>query len=493
MRRTIFLALGTLEFIVAAVLVYLAFQVPGREEVARSFGKVERVTRRAGHQVRLVHRQVSLLRRPQLKDLSQRLRTQARQVAGLLKEQTVDFRTVRGLREALGEVGEGLDNLAVTLEPSGIRQLGDSLGETASFLEDKVVPGAAEVADNLERSSKVLQADAKRLKAFLGALPTDLRAVKDIHDSLGHFSQGLGRMEALLRADRFGTIREGFTGMEDSLRLGAGQVDRLAGYTYPVLTFDGWVPEIERRRFWPEGRQIGKGLRKAATGIKEVGKEMDGLVKELPQFRKTLQASRRLVDRSRDALGVALKNREQIEPLLRDVPEHAQRLADSLPRVGQGLARVLRDTGRLKGVARGLRNAQKAIDGVAGRWPDLATVLGNSAILLKVMQSQLDQALLHRKDYEKVMSQMVLLAEAFAVMLPYMTDQLLGQIAEEEEALEDLGHNIDEVGEMVPAYGEMAGRFLEIGRWLAWLVAAIVGLHGTYLVLSVRMGRRFSV
>jgi hypothetical protein len=66
-------------------------------------------------------------------------------------------------------------------------------------------------------------------------------------------------------------------------------------------------------------------------------------------------------------------------------------------------------------------------------------------------------------------------------------------MAEEEEALRELGSSIDEVGEMVPAYGEMTGRFLQIGRFLAWLVAAIVALHGLYLVLSVKMGRRFSI
>jgi hypothetical protein len=426
MRRTIFLTLGTLEFVVAVVLVCLALQVPGKAEVSKSFQKVERVTRRVGRQVGLVRQQVGLLRRPQLKDLAKRLKVQTRAVTALLKEQRVDYKTVHTLRDTLGEVGDGLDTLSRTLNPSGVRQLGASLGETAAFLEDKVVPGAAEVANQLERSSKVLKADAKQLKAFLRTLPTDLEAVKEVHDGLGDFSHGLGRVDSLLRTDRLATIREGFDGMESSLRLGAGQIERLAGFTYPVLTFDGLTPEIERRQLWPEGKQIGKGLRKAATGMKEVGKGLDGLNKELPQFRKALQASRKLVDRSRDSLALALKHRAQVEPLLKDVPVHAQRLADSLPQVGQGLARVLRDTDHLKEVARGLRNAKKSIDGVADHWPDLCTMLGNSASLLRTMQYQLDQALLHRSDYQKVMNQMVLLAEAFAVMLPYLTDQLLG-------------------------------------------------------------------
>ena len=49
--------------------------------------------------------------------------------------------------------------------------------------------------------------------------------------------------------------------------------------------------------------------------------------------------------------------------------------------------------------------------------------------------------------------------------------------------------------------GWIAGRISGIRRAedatlqgaLAWLVAGIVGLHGCYLMLSVRMGRRYSV
>jgi ABC-type transporter Mla subunit MlaD len=493
MRRTVFLTLGSLEFIVAGVLVYLACQVPGRAEVAHSFAKVERVTRRAGQQVRLVRHQVSQLRRPGLRELAGRLKAQTREVAALLKGHHVDFNTVRGLRDALAEVGEGLDGLAVTLRPAGIRRLGDGLAEMASFLEDKVAPAAAKVANQLDRTTRELRADARNLKTFLRSLPTDLGTVKRVHDGLGEFSRGLGRMDTLLRTERFKAMRAGFEGLESALRVGAGQVERLAGFTYPVLTFDDFRPEIERRKFWPDGDRIGKGLRQAAKGVKEAGKELDDLIKELPRLRHTLLASRKLVDASRASLSLALDNRARLEPLLKEMPAHAERLADELPRLGEDLARMLRDTENLREVAKGLRDARKGIHAVAVNWPEFCTVLKNSSNLLRTMCRQMDLALLHRGEYQRVMNRMVSLAEAFAVMLPYFTDQLLGQIEEEEEALRELGQSIDEVGEMVPAYGEMAGQFLEIGRFLAWLVAAIVALHGAYLVLSVKMGRRFSV
>jgi hypothetical protein len=52
---------------------------------------------------------------------------------------------------------------------------------------------------------------------------------------------------------------------------------------------------------------------------------------------------------------------------------------------------------------------------------------------------------------------------------------------------------LEEVGDVLPAYAQTTSRLIQTGRVLAWLVAGIVGLHGCYLMLSVRMGRRYSV
>ena len=58
MRRPIFLALGLLELVVALVLLNLGCQLPRTEEVERSFQSAERVTDRAGTQVKLLRQQV---------------------------------------------------------------------------------------------------------------------------------------------------------------------------------------------------------------------------------------------------------------------------------------------------------------------------------------------------------------------------------------------------------------------------------------------------
>src|SRR5262249_45310192 len=124
MRRIVFLSVGVLEFLVATLLVTLGCQLPGRGDVEQSFGRLERVTRRAGSQVQRLRHQPHELRRPELQQLAARLRDQTREVTALLREQSVDFNTVATLRDALGVVGEGLDGLAKTLDPRGVARLG---------------------------------------------------------------------------------------------------------------------------------------------------------------------------------------------------------------------------------------------------------------------------------------------------------------------------------------------------------------------------------
>jgi chromosome segregation ATPase len=492
MRRTVFLLLGVLEFIVAGVLIILGYQLPSAADVGRSFQGAERVTAHAGNQVRILRRQVDGLRRLELQELAERLQSQTRTVTGTLRTQSIDFDTVRTMRDALGDVAKGLTSLADTLNPATVGQLGNGLGETADFLDQKVVPSAQKAADHLDEATAALRADAVRLAALLRQTPLDLKAVREVHDSLGRFREGLDKMTAVLRLQRLDTMRQGFQGLETSLTTGAEQVERLSGYTYPVIAVKGLKPEVSQRQFWPEGDKIAAGMRKAAAGVTAADKEMEEMAADLPKLRASLTESAKVVDRLREALGVALAQQDKLEPVLKDAPAQAARLAEELPQLGSDLARILRDTSRLKEVAAGLRQAQKGIDTAVARWPEVRVTLGRMATLLNATRSQLDQALQHRGDYETALRQTVLVGETFTAMLPLFTEQIDSRLDEEEQALGDLSESLEEVRAALPVYEQAATNVLQTGRWLAWLVAAIVGLHGTYLVLSVRLGRRFA-
>src|SRR5262249_31944540 len=142
-------------------------------------------------------------------------------------------------------------------------------------------------------------------------------------------------------------------------------------------------------QFWPEGDTIAEGLRKAAVGMKAARKEMDSMVDDLPPLRGSLAESRKILDKTREALGKALEQQDKVERLLKDAPSHAARLAEELPRLGRDLARILRDTGRMKEVAQSLRQAQKGIELAVSQWPELRVTLQQSATLLRTTRNQL--------------------------------------------------------------------------------------------------------
>jgi hypothetical protein len=492
MRRIIFFVLGILEGAVAVVLLLLGLQLPARSEVERGFRAAERVSGDAGIQVRILRHQVQDLRRPELQQLAARVKKQTHVVTAMLRSQQVDFDTVRTMRDALGESADGLDGLAAALDGSRVVKLGNALGSTADLLEERVIPGAARAADRIDAGTRALAEDGRTLSALLKEAPLDLKTVREVHDSLAHFGAGLDRMGTLMKEKRLDAMRIGFRGLEEALTTGAEQVEKLAGVTYPVVQLNGLKPEVEQKKLWPEGDKIAEGMRKGKEGLVAAGKEVDTLKEGLPKLRGSLDESRKMVNQTREALATALAQQAKLEPVLKQVPSTAARLAEELPRIGEELSRVLRDTGNMKEVAASLRQAQKGIDAAVEHWPELRTALRSSAKLLRTTRGQLDKAVSNRKDYRAAMNQSVVLAETFATLLPLLTDQLDNRLDEEEQALNNLEQSLGDVQMVLPVYARTADHILLAGRWLAWLVAAIAGLHGIYLILSARLGRRFS-
>jgi len=293
-------------------------------------------------------------------------------------------------------------------------------------------------------------------------------------------------MDGFLQAKNAATVREGLKGLEEALNSGAGEVERVSSYTYPVVTLNGLRPNVEQKPFWPEGGNIGAGLRKAAKGVEAAVKEWDSLNEGLPKLNEALLESRKAALATREALGTALKQQEKVEPLLKDVPEHAARLAEELPRLGEELAKVLRDTARLKEVAGVLRQAQKAIDEAVAQWPQLRQGLNRSATVLRSAQKQLKYALDHQAEYEASLEQTLLLSRAFASALPLLTEQLEGELQAQEDSLAHLGAGIDEVSAVLPACSDTAAHILKTTRLLLGLVALIFGIHGLYLLVDAR-------
>lgn len=493
MRRAVFLVMGLLELAIAGVLIAFAWQLPSRTDIDQTFDRAGRVTGRTGGEVKLFRQQVHDLRRPELQELGRQMKDQTTTVTTTLKAQTVDFDRLQTVGDALGDVAGGLDGFGDALDADSIGKVGQGLGATASYLDEQVAPTAGRAAKDLDASTADICADARNLAVLLRTAPPDLKAAGEIYDGLGRFGDGLDKLQDLLKAERLTSMRDGFKGLDTSLTTGASQVDRLSGYHYPVVTMRGLRPEVEQRKFWPEGGTIADGMRKAAEGAKAADAEMAALEADLPKLRAALEESRRVTRRTHDSLGLALKQQDKLEAVLRTVPEHSARLADELPRLVGDLSRILRETERLREVAATLRQAQKGIDAAVARWPELKTNLGKAATLLRATQKQLREALARRDQYEAALNQSIVLADSFATLLPVYLESLDRQLKEQEEGLDELGRGLDDVTSAMPEYAHATNRLVDTARLLVWLVSAIVLLHAGYLLASVRLGKGYAV
>ncbi len=494
MRRYIFTSLGALEAAVAVVLLGMAWYLPGADDVHDKVSRVEKVSDQSSLQVKHLRTQVQALRerQPVVRDLAQRLDQQTKEITNNLKDQRVDYNTMRTVSDSFGDVAKGLDGFSQTLDPKGVQDIGNGLGATADYLDDKVIPGADKAAGDLEKSVELLRIDAQRLAALLRDAPLDLKTARELNESLAKFSESLKRMSGSVKPESLDAMTDGFEGLETSLTTGAEQVERMTGYTYPVVTFSGLKPHVESRAFWPEGERIAEGMRRAAKGANAAKKEMARMREDLPHLKESLEESTKIVEKTREALDHALKQQEKVEPLLKDIPEHAARLAEELPTLGTDLAKMLRDTKRLKDVAVMLRDTQKNLDGAVAQWPEIRRNLGRSAVVLRAMQEQMRQALEHRSEYEESLEQTLVLIRTFAAVLPVLTEELESDLQDQEYSLANLGTSIDDFGAALPACEQTATRVLTMTRLLLCLVAGIFALHGGYLVLGSKLGPQYS-
>lgn len=437
MRRAFFLGLGLLELAVAGVLLAIGLLLPDPDAVRQTFNRAERVTASAQKQVAL---------------LSDELNTvDGKRVQRLVRD------IEPTLPRTLGSLAGGMEAWADALDPELITQLHDGTTRLANFLDQSVAPAAGRSADRLEKATETLRKNALALNQLLTAGPPDLKAAREVYDSLGRFSEGLERVTLLMDADRLKAMREGFKGMEGSLSTGANQVAKLASYTYPVVTFKGLKPIVDEKAFWPQGEEVAAGMRKGARALKAAGKELESQAANLPKLQKALEESRQAVGRTRLALGKALKDQEKLEAVLLEVPRNSARLAAELPAMTTDLVKVLREAERLKEIATALRGRQQNIEKAAKTWPALRSGLKESAGRIRKLRAQLDRLL-----------------EGPAA------GARLTRLKEQSKGLGELGANLKEVQETLPPLADAAANVTLLLRYLLWLIALLTVLHAVY-------------
>ena len=478
MRKILFVTFGLIELALAGVLVLVSQRLPSQERVEDSTKAVQQVLKQTGEQVGFAKTEIEGLRDPNVQQSLAKIQKDLPKITEMLRNQNLSYDSLRQMKMALGNVRIGAGNLAKTLDPKDAQKLSLGLKTTADYFEKEVGPAASNAAQRLEKSTTLLAADAKALAQVLKGATPDLQSAQDIHDSLGKLSQGLSKVSAMIDPAQLKTMREGFSGIEESLSLGSQQVSRLAGYSYPVVTFDGIVPEISQRAFWPQGKQIAASLAKGAKGISAAGKQMDRLNREMPQITKSILESQNAAKKTQAMLAHALKNRAKLEKVLKEIPQTSMRLAKEMPMLSQDLAKMLRETQKRSSLGKSLREAQKRVDLAVQSWPTLKTALDSSVDALAAMEKQLDLALNNESNHKLALRQTLELTEALGRMLPAVSSKYDQRLHQRAESLGQMQTTLKKAENQIPALSEGVVDMMSMIRWALWLFAGIVALHG---------------
>ncbi len=489
LRRIVLIGVGLLELSTAAVLVALIFVLPSDDAVIRGFRQAEQITTAGKQQVGLLQSQTADLSRPQVHRDLLAVAGQTRQVSQLLQNQQVDYQAAAILQEALGEVADGLEELAGELDPRAANRLGQGLGATADFLDQQLAPAAQQAARAIEQATDELSSSAEQLRAVASSGPLSLEPVQRIHESLKTFDQGLDRLGAALEPEFAARLSSATDDLKSVVNEGARLARKASGYTYPTnfrLERKGRLgipsPTWERASFWPEGRQVARHLEGVGESMAEAGKRFEQLGKDLPAIRRAVLASRAVVAETRGGLAQALEHRETLEPVLKSLPQQASQLATKLPQVGGDLANLLRATHQLQGVAEALRTSQQRLEASTRRWPSLQRTMVNSASVLRSLQNQLKMALHDQDELQAAQQEASRLAEAFSQTLTALSADLSTRLQEQDQALAHLEQGFHQAEQTLPNYGRSLALAASLGRWLAGLVAGIALLHGSLLI-----------
>jgi hypothetical protein len=437
MRRAIRLGTGLFELAAAVLLASIAWQLPSRAEVEEARERAQQVTGEADRQVTLLREQLRAVGDPQYGGLP-------------------------AASQSLGSLARGMEAWAAALDPAMIGKLRKGTAELAGFIDQQVAPAAARTAERLERAIADLVKDAESLNALVKEAPPDLKGAREIHDSLSRFGDGLDKVGFLISPDRLKTMREGFRGMEDALDTGAEQVDRLAGYSYPVVKFKGLRPEVDEKPFWPEGEKIASGMKKGAKAIREANREFEKQAANLPAVQRSLDESKKAILAMRDLLGRAVKNEARLDAVLKRLPESTARLTAQMPLLARDLQRVLKETGKLGEVAEGLRKAESLLVSAEKAWPDVREGLLMSATKLRDLQMRIEQNL----------------------------ENPSARLRQQQDSLERLGTRLEEVNHSLPELSNRAVGILTAVTWLMWILAVVAAMHGLATLLTRQTGDR---
>jgi len=199
-------------------------------------------------------------------------------------------------------------------------------------------------------------------------------------------------------------------------------------------------------------------MRKGAKAMREANKEFESQAANLPLIQKSLDDSKKTVKTLREMLGNAVKNQDKLDPVLKTLPEKTSQLAKALPLLLDDFQKVLKETEKLKEISKGLGQAEGLLASAEKSWPGARDGLMKSAKQLRELKVKIDDGLKNPG----------------------------ARLQRQEESLVNLRGSLQEIKEAIPGTSQTVAGVVTAVRWLFWVIAGLLVLHGTTILLGSR-------
>ena len=182
-----------------------------------------------------------------------------------LKGQHIDYDTVHTIEGALGDVAQGLDGLSTTLDAQGVRKVGDGLKDTADLLDRRSLPPpTAPPTSSTSPPTRCASTPSNFASSWTTRRSTSRPPARSMTAWAGSARASIGSTPAWNRRalTRCATASRAWKKPFQRRRPGGART----GYSYPSVRMAGLKPNVEQKPFWPEGKKIADGIRRAAFG-----------------------------------------------------------------------------------------------------------------------------------------------------------------------------------------------------------------------------------
>ncbi len=380
---------------------------------------------------------------------------QAKTVADLLKGQTIDIETVQMLHDAFGDLAVGLETTGEFIDPENAMVLATSLENTATFLETSVATNALEIAGQVEKVAQSFSSNAKRLNQFLETKPFDLKAIEQLRDTLNSYSKAINSI------NQYQLSTNDFNAIAKSLEQVSSQVQYYG--TIAILPSDTKTAS----------RNAAKSLRVIAEKTKQLGRQ-------LPQIRAAVSDSKKTVDAAKMMLDNALKQRDTIEPILRELPEQFVFLSEEFPKLALNFTALMRETSKINQAAAVLRETAMRTRKAGEELPKIRSAISRGARLLANSQQQLNHVINNREKYDAALGQTVVTLEGLSVAIPATKSQIDERLKEQKLILERFAVTATQTNNMIASLQASLSNRINLIRML--LYTAIVITLGSCVI-----------